>query len=70
MSVMGYVGDQVGAHKDHADALEVACYPSFEEPASITVECARCGEVVAELWNADAQARAVEAARRALEEKA
>lgn len=65
MSVLGYLGDQAGDHKDHADALEVACYPSFEAPESITVECARCGEVVAELWNAGLQKQAEDAVRRA-----
>lgn len=44
-------------HLDHADMLEVAIYrkdhPFDKEPIStITVECTKCGEVVAEVYNA------------------
>lgn len=45
------------AHLDHADMLEVTIYRKEQNPEepidSITVECAKCGEVVEEIYNAD-----------------
>jgi len=46
------------AHLDHVDFLEVAWYrgkfargTKRQLPASVTVECTKCGEVVAEVFN-------------------
>lgn len=61
MSVMGYLGDQLGHHADHVSFLEIATYGLDESavpvtPLSVTVECTKCGEVVAELFNTDLEA--------------
>ena len=51
MSVMGYVGDQLGDHRTHE--LKLVFY---DERRNVTVECEDCFEVVAELFNADMEA--------------
>lgn len=57
MSVKGYLGDQIGSCREHADMLEISVYGGWK-PVGITVECAKCGVVVAELFNADTEAAA------------
>lgn len=53
MSVEGYLGNQLGDHVEHD--LRLAWYPAAGRPESVCVECEGCGEVVAELYNADAE---------------
>lgn len=46
---------RIKAHLDHADCLEVVQYGASASrlPSSVVVECTKCGEVVAELFNWD-----------------
>lgn len=37
-------------HLGHVECLEVAWYGGYHPPKSVTVECTRCGEVVATLY--------------------
>lgn len=48
MSVLGYVGDQLGEHRTHE--LKLVFY---DHKRNVTVECEDCHTVVAELYNAD-----------------
>lgn len=48
MSVLGYLGNQIGAHRDHWQSLSVQIGGSFLFP-QITLYCAECGEHLFEL---------------------
>ncbi len=48
MSVLGYLGNQIGAHRDHWQSLHLRAGGSFLFPR-ITLFCAKCNEHVIEL---------------------
>jgi hypothetical protein len=45
--------EKIRPHLGHIDCLEVHHYGQSESPSSIVVECVKCNEVVAEIFNAD-----------------
>lgn len=47
MSILGYMGDQLGHHREHFQELELI---SYAHGASIVIECHKCGEIVADLY--------------------